>query len=241
MNNLYLYLNIFTLLFPLLLSFDRKVAFYKEWKYLFPAILIMGVFFIGKDVIFAANNIWAFNDDYLLGVRILGLPVEEWMFFFTVPYACVFIYACLLAYLKVDPLKKIHRPFLFVLAVVLLVVAIMNYQKLYTSIVFAITALLLLYNLLKKQPWLSMFLLSYFVALIPFLLVNGLLTGSFIESQVVSYNPEHNLNIRILTIPIEDSIYNLLMLLMTVQLMEWFKSWHNQPDPVMMGENRIMD
>ncbi|EJF11048.1 hypothetical protein [Pontibacter sp. BAB1700] len=26
---LYLYLNIFTILFPLLLSFDRKVAFYK--------------------------------------------------------------------------------------------------------------------------------------------------------------------------------------------------------------------
>ncbi|MDP3463767.1 MAG: lycopene cyclase domain-containing protein [Bacteroidales bacterium] len=230
MNNLYLYLNIFTLLFPLLLSFDRKVAFYREWRFLFPAILIMGVFFIGKDVIFAANDIWAFNDDYLIGVRILGLPVEEWMFFFTVPYACVFIYACLIAYLKADPLKNIHRPFLFVLAIALLVIAAFNYQKLYTSIVFAITAMLLLYNLVIRPPWLSMFLLAYFVVLVPFLLVNGLLTGSFIGSQVVSYNPDHNLNIRILTIPVEDSIYNLLMLLMTVQLMEWFKSRHKQTE-----------
>lgn len=230
MNNLYLYLNIFTLLFPLLLSFDRKVAFYREWRFLFPAILIMGIFFIGKDVIFAAYDIWAFNDDYLIGIRILGLPVEEWMFFFTVPYACVFIYACLIAYLKVDPLKNIHRPFLFVLAIALLVIAVFNYQKLYTSIVFAITALLLLYNLAKRPPWLSMFLLAYFVVLVPFLLVNGLLTGSFIGSQVVSYNPDHNLNIRILTIPVEDSVYNLLMLLMTVQLMEWFKSRHKQTE-----------
>jgi lycopene cyclase domain-containing protein len=223
MNYLYLSLNIFTIFFPLVLSFDRKVAFYREWKYLFPAILIMGVFFIGKDVVFTAYDIWAFNDDYLIGQRLLGLPIEEWMFFVVVPYACVFIYACLIAYLKTDPLKHFHRPFLLVVSGVLMVVSVIYYDRLYTSIVFFITAILLVINVLTRQPWLSMFLLSYFVAWIPFLLINGILTGSFIENQVVSYNPAHNLNFRIFTIPIEDSVYNLLMLMMTVQLMEWFK------------------
>ncbi|MBE0662450.1 MAG: lycopene cyclase domain-containing protein [Bacteroidales bacterium] len=223
MDRLYLYINIFTIAAPLLLSFDKKVAFYKDWKYLFPAILIMAVVFIGKDAIFASLGIWGFNDEYLIGVRMLGLPIEEWMFFITVPYACVFIYACLVAYLKVDPLKNIHRPFLFILSITLLLVGIIYFNRLYTSIIFIATALLILYNLYRRQPWLSMFLLSYFVSIIPFFLVNGILTGSFIESPVVWYDPSQNLGIRLFTIPIEDTIYNLMMLMMTVQLMEAFK------------------
>jgi lycopene cyclase domain-containing protein len=224
MDKLYLYINIFTISAPFLLSFDKKVAFYKDWKYLFPAIMIMAIVFIGKDVIFASSGIWGFNDEYLIGIRILGLPLEEWLFFITVPYACVFIYACLVAYLKVDPLKHVHRPFLFILSFVLIITGIIFYNRLYTSIIFIATALLILYNLYKHHQWLSIFLLSYFVAMIPFFIVNGILTGSFIENEVVWYNPAQNLGIRLLTIPIEDAVYNLMMLLMTVQLMEWFRT-----------------
>jgi len=223
MDKLYLYINIFTISAPFLLSFDKKVAFFKSWKYLFPAILIMAVVFIGKDAIFASYGIWGFNDEYLIGIRLLGLPLEEWLFFITVPYACVFIYACLVAYLKVDPLKNIHRPFFFVLSFVLIIVGLLYYDRLYTSIIFLATAILILYNLYQRQPWLSMFLLSFFVAMIPFFLVNGILTGSFIENPVVWYDPAQNLGIRLFTIPIEDSVYNLMMLMMTVQLMEWFR------------------
>jgi lycopene cyclase domain-containing protein len=224
MNKLYLYIDLLTLAAPLLLSFDKKVAFYKSWKFLFPAILIMAVFFISKDMVFAAYGIWSFNDDYLLGFRLLGLPVEEWMFFAVVPYASVFIYACLLAYLPSDPLKIFHRPFLFGLSIILFVTGAVNYNKIYTSVIFIIASSLILYNLYKRQQWLSMFLLSYFVTIIPFLIVNGILTGSFIPEPIVSYNPVHNLGIRIFTIPVEDTIYNLVMLMITVQLMEWFKS-----------------
>lgn len=170
MDRLYLYINIFVISLPFILSFDKKVAFFKSWKYLFPAIFIMGAFFIGKDAVFAHYGIWGFNDEYLIGVRILGLPLEEWLFFLTVPYACVFIYACLVAYLKVDPLKDIHRPFLYILSAVLIIVGLIYYDRLYTSIIFIATALLVLYNLQTRQPWLSMFLLSYFVSMIPFFL-----------------------------------------------------------------------
>ncbi|MFU8844748.1 MAG: lycopene cyclase domain-containing protein, partial [Bacteroidales bacterium] len=216
MDKLYLYLNLFTISIPLILSFDKKVAFYRNWKYLFPAIFIMVTLFIAWDAIFTYYGIWSFNDDYLIGFRMLGLPLEEWMFFIVVPYACVFIYACLIAYLKVDPLKKIYRPFLLVLSFILIVSAAIHFNRLYTSITFFATSLLILYNLKKNQPWLSMFLLSYFVIIIPFLTVNGILTGSFIDDQVVWYNPAHILNIRIGTIPVEDIIYNLMMLMMTV-------------------------
>lgn len=153
----------------------------------------------------------------------LGLPVEEWLFFLVVPYAIVFIYACLVAYLPFDPLVRIHRPFLYLLSVILLLVAIIFHERLYTSVIFALTAMLLLYNLWKQQAWLSMFLLAYFVSLLPFLLVNGVLTGSFLDEPIVWYDNTQNLGIRLLTIPIEDTIYNLMMFLMTIQLMEFFR------------------
>jgi lycopene cyclase domain-containing protein len=223
MDKLYLYLNIFTISLPFLLSFDKKVAFFKSWKYLFPAIILMAVIFIAKDAVFAHYGIWGFNDEYLIGIRILGLPLEEWLFFITVPYACVFIYACLVAYLKTDPLEKFHRPFLLLLSIILLITGIIFYDRLYTSIIFIATGALIMYNLYARQPWLSMFLLSYFVSMLPFFLVNGILTGSYLDNPVVWYDPDQNLGIRMFTIPIEDSIYNLMMLMMTVQFMEWFK------------------
>ncbi|MDY0077179.1 MAG: lycopene cyclase domain-containing protein [Bacteroidales bacterium] len=224
MNNLYLYIDLLTISAPFLLSFDKRVAFYKQWKYLFPAILLMAVVFIAKDVIFAASEIWGFNDTYLVGIRILGLPIEEWMFFFVVPYAIVFIYACLVVYVKKDILKTVHRPFFIFLSAVLIVVGVIYYDRLYTSVIFILTALLLLYNVYKKQPWLSYFLLAYLVSLIPFIIVNGALTGYFTPEPIVWYDDSQNLGIRLLTIPIEDTIYSLMMMLMTVQLMEWFKN-----------------
>lgn len=226
MQYLYLCLIIFTLLVPLMLSFDKRVAFYKNWGMLFPAIFIMSTVFIVWDIAFAHAGIWGFNDDYLIGVRIFGLPLEEWSFFVVVPYACVFIYACLNAYVKKDVLQKTHRPFLLVLIAILWIVGILYYTRLYTSITFVSTAFLLTYHIWKKTQWLSRFLLAYLVSSVPFLLVNGILTGSIIENSVVWYNEAHILNLRIGTIPVEDAVYNLLMLLLTVHFFEIFKQNH---------------
>ena len=58
------------------------------------------------------------------------------------------------------------------------------------------------------------------ILLVPFFIVNGILTGSFINDEVVWYNNAENLGIRIGTVPIEDSIYALGMLLTVFVLME---------------------
>jgi len=95
---MYLFLDAFTILGPLILSFDKKVAFYKDWKYLFPALAIVSFAYLLWDVWFTKWGIWEFNYQYLLGPSLLKLPVEEFGFFLVVPYACVFIYRCLQAY-----------------------------------------------------------------------------------------------------------------------------------------------
>ena len=59
------------------------------------------------------------------------------------------------------------------------------------------------------KTWFSGFLLSYLVSFIPFVLVNGFLT----RLPVVWYNNMENLSLRFTTIPFEDFIYLLGMLL----------------------------
>ena len=57
----------------------------------------------------------------------------------------------------------------------------------------------------------NQFMFTYIVALIPFIIVNGVLTGSITPEPIVWYNNEENFGIRFLTIPIEDFMYYFLM------------------------------
>ena len=65
--------------------------------------------------------------------------------------------------------------------------------------------------------------LTFLVILVPFLIVNGILTGTFIEGEVVWYNPEENLGIRIFTIPVEDFGYGFSLILFDLLLSERWK------------------
>jgi lycopene cyclase domain-containing protein len=60
------------------------------------------------------------------------------------------------------------------------------------------------------------------VVLIPFFIVNGLLTGTGLEEPVVWYNNQENVGIRLLTIPIEDTIYGFLLIGLNITLYETF-------------------
>ncbi|MDQ3290030.1 MAG: lycopene cyclase domain-containing protein [Bacteroidota bacterium] len=217
---IYLYLNIFTILFPFLLSFDKRVQFYKTWKYLFPAMAINAIIFVVWDSIFTQHGVWGFNNDYLIGVYLFNLPLEEVLFFITVPYACVFIYECLNVYVKRDLLKKGALVASILLAIFIIIVGLLHLQQLYTSVTFLLVPiLLLLHYSLFKDKLLGRFYLAYLVHLVPFLLVNGVLTSL----PVVWYNNGHNLGIRLTTIPIEDTMYSMAMLLITITAFEFFR------------------
>ena len=70
----------------------------------------------------------------------------------------------------------------------------------------------------------SRFYFAYLVGWLPFLLVDGALTGALQQEPVILYNPEEFLNLRIVSIPIEDSIYFIPLLLANVTLFERSRS-----------------
>ena len=230
----YLGLDLFTLAFPLLRSFEPRLQYWRKWPGLFTGIAVMAVVFLIWDAIFTANGVWGFNPRYLTGPRFLHLPIEEWLFFLVVPYSCVFIYEALRYYVRRDVLGRIARPLSIALMLVLVVVGVLHIDRIYTAITFLCTAALLaLHVFVLKSPWLGRFYLGYAVSLIPFFLMNGILTGWLLPEPIVWYNNAENLGIRMNTIPIEDSQYLLFFLLLTITFYERpLKRAHGDLPPV---------
>ncbi|MDA9126428.1 lycopene cyclase domain-containing protein [Flavobacteriaceae bacterium] len=228
MNTLYLLLNLGSVSVPFLYSFHPRLQLHKRFLWIFSSILLTMVIFIPWDVIFTLHKIWGFNDTYFLGTKFLRLPIEEWLFFICIPFACVFTHYALLLYFPNLKLNKTSTKWISNgLMALLLVLAVVNYDKWYTVINFSLaiplTLLVYTYNIKLLQH----FLLTFLVMLIPFFIVNGILTGSFIEDQVVWYNNAENLGIRMGTIPVEDSIYAYTMILCNLFLTELFvKKFH---------------
>lgn len=213
----YLAINFFSVLFPFLLSFDKKVAYYKRWKELFKSIFIVGLFFIVWDIFFTKIGVWSFNPQYIIGIYFMGLPLEEILFFIFVPYASIFIYDCYKAYFKYRVNEKIGKKICIYSGVILLIFGFIHFDKHYTFYNSLFGSLLLLYHgLINKKYVLGAFFIPYLIHLIPFLIVNGFLTAI----PVVIYNNLENLGIRIYTIPVEDTIYALTMMLGVITFYE---------------------
>lgn len=209
---------------PLALSFDKKVAFYKQWKYVLPATLVPAILYIVWDAYFTKLGVWSFNEAYVTGINFIGLPIEEILFFFIVPYCCVFIYACIRSYFPKLTNKKNANRILITMGVLLLVSGLFYHDKYYTGWTFIFTGIfiLLIYSLPKffKNFDAVSFLVSYAICLIPFLIVNGFLTAI----PVVIYNDAENLGWRIYSIPFEDTFYGMLLVLMNIVLYEKLKA-----------------
>ena len=223
--SLYAWLMIASFIAPFAMSFDKKVAFYKNWPGLFMGIALNGILFILWDGWFARTGVWGFNSDYVWRFRLNDLPLEEWLFFFVVPYASVFIYACLRAYVKHSPLQKIQHHLTLLFLIFTFCLALFNTQKAYTFYNCLIASLVLtVHYLFLKKEWMGYFWLAYFIHLIPFFIVNGILTGIATPEPVVWYNNLENLGVRIFTIPVEDTVYALTCLLIPITVMEWWLS-----------------
>jgi len=221
----YLLVDFFSAIVPFLFSFHPKIKFTRYFRSYFTANLISAFCFLAWDIIFTAKGVWGFNDKYILGYTILNLPIEECLFFFCIPFACTFTYYCLTLFYQIKWKPLTENIFIISLSVVLFVMGIINFHRSYTAVTFISTSVLLIAcRFIFRVKWMDKFFTIYPVLLIPFFVVNGILTGTGIREPIVWYNNEENLGMRLLTIPVEDIFYGMELMLLTILLYEYFKS-----------------
>jgi lycopene cyclase domain-containing protein len=185
------------------------------------------------------NGVWQFNEQYIVGIKFFGLPLEEILFFITIPYACTFIYESVLLFIKKQVLPNSIKPALILISILSLIASPFHFNKAYTfsvlfigGIVFLVMSLALSVQLLEK------FIITYLISIIPMFLVNGVLTAL----PVVIYNNTQNIGVRIGTIPVEDFAYSAILLAMNIGLYEWYRArensnrsfkYHNGPQQIL--------
>jgi lycopene cyclase domain-containing protein len=207
--NLYLWILMGIAAVPLVLSFDKKVHYVSRWPAVFAAAGIVGVVFIGWDILKTSADVWGFVERYAGSFRILGLPLPEILFFVVVPFSCIFIYEVVRAYFK-ERIVQIPRWIWFAIAAVLVLLAVIFRTQVYTltvllsvAVFFTLAAAIRPGLLGSRHFWLAV-VLTY----VPFLIFNGLLTAI----PIVVYNDAENWGIRVYTIPLEDFFYSFSLL-----------------------------
>lgn len=197
----YLLFNLIIFL-PVLLI---KIIFYRKFlnyeKKIWQSIFMVAFIFILKDI-FSNNYFWRFNNQYILGIKFFGLPIEELMFFFTVSYAMMFVYLLISIFFndqKVVIKNSIILLFIGLLISLSLLAFIFGriyffYITLFFTLTFVFIKSYFSYNTFR----------FYFVIFVLTLIFNFYLTAR----PVVIYNPDFLIGIKILTIPIEDFIYS---------------------------------
>lgn len=220
--SLYLKILVFSFLIPFLVSFNSKVKFNKYFFPLFIALLTSTIPFILWDIYFSYLGVWGFNADYHSNILLINLPLEEILFFIIIPFCCLFTYFVLKKYEKFN--LSYNKVVLRLFSLILFVLALIFYERYYTLSVCLLSALLLLNISFSKSKWNGYFFSTYLIiSLIPFIITNGLLTGSLdVNNPPVWYNNNEIIGVRFLTIPIEDFLYNFILMYINVFLFEFY-------------------
>ncbi|RAJ01524.1 lycopene cyclase domain-containing protein [Chitinophaga skermanii] len=221
----YILVDILTIIVCFIFSFDKRIQFYRHFGAFIKAALLVAIPFILWDIWFTHHGIWWFNSNYTLGWHVAGLPIEEWLFFFCIPFSCVFTYYCLDKFFDLSWANGFNNMIVFAGSIVLIVTALLYAHKTYTLVTALVTTVTLIYlHFFAKAQWIGQASFVYTVLMLGFLPVNGILTGTGIDAPIVNYNPQAFLNIRMLTIPIEDAVYGYTQFLLVIYFFKRFQS-----------------
>lgn len=221
----YLLINFLTIIICFVFSFHPKIRFDRYFIPFLKASVLVAVPFILWDAWFTEIGVWWFNDRYLLGIRFLGLPLEELLFFICIPFSCMFTYFCLDKFFNLKWNQNIEKYFTVISILILLIFTVLNTDKIYTWLTFSLTAISMFYlKFIAKADWIGKVSFVYTILMFGFFPVNGVLTGTGLEEAIVNYNPENFLGIRMLTIPVEDTVYGYMMIVWNVYFFLKFKT-----------------
>lgn len=218
-NLSYLLLLLVYLVIPIILSAQKRVRFTFRLRYIIPAIIFSGAIFSMWSKRFIEQGIWSFNPNYMSGIELMRVPVEEWLSFLIIPLSSVYIYE----WLKVR-LENFEQPNVF-LAISLLLfastgaLAYFFRENMFTFFTFFLTAIYLGYTIFRNRfkKHYTKFYLAYTIILLPFLIVSAILNAL----PAIIYNSNHIMGAGIFGVPVERLGYLFLMLLITISIYEY--------------------
>lgn len=218
----YLLVNFLSIIICFIFSYHHKIQFNLYFKPFIISAIIVAIPFIIGDAIFTKMGVWWFNYDYVLGFKIYNLPIEEILFFLCIPFACIYTYYCLNKFFNLSWNKKIEDIFTLFCVAFCITVASMNTEQIYTFVTFFSCALLMvILKFVIKVNWIGNLAVVYGILMLPFFIVNGVLTGTGLENPIVNYNPQNFMGIRILTVPLEDAVYGYNMIALNLLLFNY--------------------
>jgi lycopene cyclase domain-containing protein len=220
----YLIFNAIIVSGPLALSFEKGVHYLGKWKYAFASIALVLIPFIIWDALVTGRH-WWFNDLYITGIKIIGLPLEEWLFFIAVPFAVLFVWEIMLtktgnpinpglSFINILLLTLIFPAGMFLLA-----------SKEYTAIAFLVLAVSSGLDLILKTKILARRNTYIYLAIV--FLLNLIFNGYLTSRPIVLYDTAYQMNFHIFTIPFEDILYGFGLILTNTILYEKFKERWN--------------
>ncbi|WP_199141636.1 lycopene cyclase domain-containing protein [Pedobacter sp. ASV12] len=220
----YLFVDLMTIAPCLAFSFHKRIRFDRQLLSFLKACAIVAVPFILWDIYFAKAGIWWFDTTYTVGITIAGLPLEEWLFFVCIPFSCVFTFFCLDRLVRLGWADALNNLIVFAATVVFGLVALLHQEKTYTLVTAMAALLTLLFlHFVARAPWIGRASLVFSILMLGFFPVNGVLTGTGIDSPIVNYSPKEFLGIRMLTIPIEDAVYGYTQFLLILYFFKMFQ------------------
>lgn len=215
----YLIVNILTIIICFSFSFHPKIRFYRYFGAFLLASVTVGVPFVLWDIWFTARGVWWFHDNYIMGLRIVGLPIEEILFFVCIPFSCVFTHYCLNKYFIWGWAARYNNAITVAGCLLAILALSLCSDKIYTAFTAIVLFLtLVVMSRVVKYSGLGQLTLAYLLLMPGFISVNGVLTGTGLDSPVVNYNPAAITGYRVLTIPIEDFAYGYVLVLLNIMV-----------------------
>lgn len=204
----YLIINIVIILFPFLFSFEKKLSFYKKYLALLSSLIIVGAFFVAWDIMATIRKDWWFSIEHINGLMFFAIPIEELLFFLTVPYSCLFLWEAINFFFK-EKKFNYNKKIGYLIGTILVLSAFLVVDKSYTFtalvvlgiVVFLISKFTSLFS--SKKYYIFMVL-----TLGLFIIFNYILTSI----PIVNYSSTAIWGARFFTIPLEDFLFNFSML-----------------------------
>lgn len=223
----YLLFNLIILAGPLLGGLLYPKTKWPKLKHILLSLIPPAIVFILADFL-ATGVFWRFNDTYTTGIKLLNLPFEEILFFFTVPFACLFLW---INWPRNSRLV-FHHQWLTVIGLGLVTLGLVSLSIgwYYSGIIFTLFGIWLIFDSRQRLPLSNRLDYLTFLALVFVLTMvfNGYLTAR----PVVIYNPYYKTNLNLFTIPVEDIIYGFILINLNLLIYTTVTNHRVRPLPV---------